>query len=195
MNLITTKPTQEGLTAEDELVLCRVLGAAPPSLPPTPDYHSPAPSLPSPGLPSPGCRGQYSTPPPNMLPGGFPRPPRAPREMGVGGVGGLVEDLRYTRLAAPQMPPREAPRPGTGWAPMPPMPAPLSGGLPPHIPTAIVPPGVPPHTRPPQWSQGAQGRPGGSGRIRPSSPPPGEQWGVGDDQEHERSDQALYEPT
>ena len=157
---------QEGLTAEDELILSRVLGTVPPShpsqggqpshssLPCTPDYHSPAPSLPSPSLASPGVRGQYSTPPPNMLPGPHTRTLRPGARDPPGGphTAPLGENCSYSRLGGPPMP-REAPRPGSGWAPMPPMPAPLSGsGLPPHLPTAIVPPGVPPHTRPPQWA-------------------------------------------
>merc|ERR1740122_544786 len=57
-----------------------------------------------------------------------------------------------------------------GWHAMPPNVPPLSGGGPgPRIPTAIVPPGVPPHIRPPsggQWSSGQDRQ-----EVRPRSNP------------------------
>merc|ERR1719189_2913263 len=69
-----------------------------------------------------------------------------------------------------------------GWHAMPPNVPPLSGPGPgPRIPTAIVPPGVPPHIRPrhnqgPQGPQGSQGAQGAQGwNSMPQSQPPHQQ--------------------
>ena len=168
---------QEGLTAEDEMVLQRVLGGGNgggggSGGPVSPQY-------------------QYTTPPP-MLPGQYrPRPGRGGK-LDINGVERLAVDMINMGLP-PQVSPTSRDRGRGGWHAMPPHVPPLSGPGPgPRIPTAIVPPGVPPHNRP-QWREqpGAQGwsampqagergwqeeggrqeggRPGGSGRIMPGT--------------------------
>ena len=100
---------------------------------------------------------QYTTPPP-MLPGQYrPRPSRGGK-LDINGVERLAVDMINMGLP-PQVSPTSRDRGRGGWHAMPPNVPPLSQPGPgPRIPTAIVPPGVPPHTRP-QWrdQQGSQG--------------------------------------
>ena len=135
-------------------------GVARPGLSHQAQYSTPPPNmLPSPGQPSPAP--QFSVQPP---PGRF-GPPSDHRSRGQRPAHGKVDMNGVERLAVDMMsmglPPQVSPsgvpgrQPG-GWHAMPPNVAPLSGQGPgPRIPTAIVPPGVPPHIRPPsggQWS-------------------------------------------
>ena len=199
---------QEGLTAEDELVLQRVLGGGggAPVSPHSPGYPYYEGGVARAGPPHPHM--QYNTPPPNMLPSPGhqysvqppgparfvtgearrqPRPPSGPPgKVDMNGVERLAVDMMTMGLPPQVSPPapvtaREASsRPG-GWHAMPPAAAPLAGqgqtpG--PRLPTAIVPPGVPPHIRPPaqaaapsqQWS------PGQAADSRPRSNPASGGW-------------------
>ena len=134
--------------------------------------------LPSPGQPAPPFSVQ--PPPARFVPPSDPRsrgqrppppgPPGPPGKVDMNGVERLAVDMMTIGL-----PPQVSPSGGQGrqlggWHAMPPNVAPLSGQGPgPRIPTAIVPPGVPPHIRPPsggQWGSGQDRQ-----EVRPRSNP------------------------
>merc|ERR1719474_1068983 len=83
-------------------------------------------------------------------------PPPSTDISNLNGVERLAVDMMAFGMTSQVSPPGRDSR-SSGWQNMPPnIPAPLSQQMPsPRIPTAIVPPGVPPHIRPPstnQWS-------------------------------------------